>query len=93
MSAKIEYLCVYLACKDNEFLCDGGRCIPLNKRCNFRRDCEDGTDELNCEVTIPTTGKFFFLYIYLQGFQKAGKPEKFRKVREFLATQKIQRIS
>ena len=39
-----------------EFTCDSGHCIPLFKRCNQMNDCEDGSDEENCNmVNVPTS--------------------------------------
>ena len=31
-----------------EFTCRSGRCISINKRCNKIKDCNDGSDEVNC---------------------------------------------
>jgi len=35
-------------CSDN-FECNDGSCIPINRLCNGIIDCEDGADEANCE--------------------------------------------
>lgn len=37
-------------CRLGEFTCDSGSCISLSSRCDSRNDCEDKTDENNCEV-------------------------------------------
>lgn len=37
-----------LDCDDGEFKCDEDLCLPMSARCNTRRDCSDGSDELDC---------------------------------------------
>ena len=32
-----------------EFTCSNGDCISLEKRCNERTDCNDRSDEYNCQ--------------------------------------------
>ena len=34
---------------DKGFQCDSRRCIPAKWRCDGHLDCEDQSDELNCE--------------------------------------------
>ncbi|XP_060950156.1 MAM and LDL-receptor class A domain-containing protein 1 [Limanda limanda] len=37
------------SCPDGEFVCRAyGECVPQSKECDFRPDCSDGSDELNC---------------------------------------------
>lgn len=50
-------------CSDGEFVCGVSReCVPTSKVCDFRRDCSDGSDEINC-------GKMFlFLSLFLYGY-------------------------
>lgn len=36
------------ACRDNEFRCNDGTCIPSSQRCNRRYECRDLSDEANC---------------------------------------------
>tara|TARA_B100002051_G_scaffold137059_1_gene130187 strand:- start:2056 stop:2937 length:882 start_codon:yes stop_codon:yes gene_type:complete len=35
--------------EEYEFQCNDGSCIPLMRVCNSIDDCEDGSDEINCE--------------------------------------------
>lgn len=35
-------------CKDNEFHCRSGECIPKSESCDFEKDCKDGSDEEGC---------------------------------------------
>ncbi|XP_069770768.1 MAM and LDL-receptor class A domain-containing protein 1 [Narcine bancroftii] len=36
-------------CSVHEFICiKNGQCIDINKKCDFREDCSDKTDELSC---------------------------------------------
>ncbi|KAJ6225332.1 hypothetical protein RDWZM_003877, partial [Blomia tropicalis] len=34
---------------ENEFQCHSGQCIPLNEHCNGEENCEDKSDEINCD--------------------------------------------
>ena len=39
-----------------EFSCDSGQCIGMLKRCDKAMDCDDGSDESNCDlVVIPSS--------------------------------------
>ncbi|CAL4092446.1 unnamed protein product, partial [Meganyctiphanes norvegica] len=40
------------SCSENEFLCDGSRCIGAHLVCDGRQNCADGTDEANCENLV-----------------------------------------
>lgn len=41
------------SCPDREFVCVAhGECVANSKVCDFRRDCSDGSDELNCGKTF-----------------------------------------
>ncbi|UYV78295.1 LRP5L [Cordylochernes scorpioides] len=39
-----------VACRNDQFSCDAGKCHPLTARCNGIPDCYDGTDEDQCLV-------------------------------------------
>ena len=40
----------YTACENDEFECDRSLCIPMDKLCNSKLDCNDLTDESNCSM-------------------------------------------
>ncbi|XP_053380812.1 uncharacterized protein LOC123562034 [Mercenaria mercenaria] len=54
------FVCEVKACVRDEFRCMNGKCVPSSWRCDRHRDCEDNSDELNCdgvcggEVAAPT---------------------------------------
>ncbi|MBN3303033.1 SSPO protein, partial [Amia calva] len=35
-------------CSSKQFLCDSGECVHLDRKCDLRRDCQDGSDERDC---------------------------------------------
>ena len=37
-------------CKDDEFTCDDGKCISMDKRCNQLQNCRDESDEIGCQI-------------------------------------------
>ncbi len=40
-------------CQSNQFYCPGdATCIASKKRCDYRSDCRDGSDEANCGMLI-----------------------------------------
>ena len=41
----------FSSCRENEFTCDNGICVPMDKRCDQKEDCKDVSDEKNC-ITI-----------------------------------------
>ena len=38
------------SCFGDKFACGDGACQPLDNRCNQRKDCLDGSDELDCNI-------------------------------------------
>ena len=37
-------------CDDDQFTCNDGNCVPLEKRCDKNQDCDDLSDEKNCQI-------------------------------------------
>ncbi|XP_068240407.1 uncharacterized protein [Palaemon carinicauda] len=44
------------SCKEQEFSCDDGKCIPLPERCNMEANCLDGSDEIDCSFLVFSEG-------------------------------------
>ena len=44
-------LCVYAACRFDQFECMNGTCIRMHQRCDGVVHCANGEDELNCTRT------------------------------------------
>lgn len=53
MSVKLIYInwifVSNIACRENEFQCRDGTCIPENNKCDRKYDCVDGSDEMECD--------------------------------------------
>lgn len=47
------------SCSDEEFLCTSGECISAALRCDFKKDCENGSDEEFCGICIYILGSIF----------------------------------
>ncbi|XP_071530506.1 uncharacterized protein [Panulirus ornatus] len=45
-----EVLLSLAPCADHLFTCNSGDCIEQHLRCDFRYDCEDGSDEVDCSI-------------------------------------------
>ena len=46
-------------CKDHDFKCHDGYCVPLKFRCDGKTQCDDASDEINC----PVVGNAFFFFL------------------------------
>ena len=46
----LHILHVFSMCWGNEFTCESGECIPLERRCDAIADCEGNYDEKNCTL-------------------------------------------
>ncbi|XP_045103032.1 uncharacterized protein LOC123499296 [Portunus trituberculatus] len=44
------------SCRGNTFTCGDGECIDISRRCNLELDCDDHSDELNCDTLIIQPG-------------------------------------
>lgn len=49
---------MFLECQAGEIACDVSRCILQTQKCDFKSDCEDGSDEAGCKY--PGKKHFFF---------------------------------
>jgi hypothetical protein len=45
-------------CSENEFGCEDGSCVLLEKRCDEIRDCDDQSDEKDCDLIGETEGLY-----------------------------------
>ena len=54
---KFQNILTLSSCKfGKQFTCSSGHCIDLSRRCNELRDCDDGSDEMNCRlIHMPTS--------------------------------------
>lgn len=51
-------------CKQNEFKCHNGVCLPLAVRCDNIYQCNDRSDEYGCDRTTTTTTPRSMQYLY-----------------------------
>ena len=49
---------MFSACAQDEFTCDSGNCVPMEKRCNQQEDCKDVSDEKNCMTVFVDPKKY-----------------------------------
>ena len=45
-------------CREDEFTCDSGNCIPMEMRCDQKEDCKDVSDEKNCLTVFVDPKKY-----------------------------------
>lgn len=56
---RMEYCDIpFCSCGKNEMMCDKGRCLTLEQKCDGIMDCDDETDEKDCKGLL-----FLFLFI------------------------------
>merc|ERR1712142_422226 len=47
-SGQTEMRLMLTSCNKEQFTCDDGLCISMDKRCDTKQDCEDLSDEKGC---------------------------------------------
>lgn len=52
-----ELLQIHPACEEDQYECNDGTCIELDRKCDSHPDCNGGDDEENCD---PPEGKIVF---------------------------------
>ncbi|RDD36531.1 Low-density lipoprotein receptor, partial [Trichoplax sp. H2] len=57
--------CVPDQCQPSQFKCNNGLCIPSHNWCNFQYNCEDMSDEQNCnKITFIVANIKFLILVY-----------------------------
>ena len=44
-----------MQCRKNQYTCSNGLCVDLEKKCDNKFDCSDGTDEQDCKIIDNTS--------------------------------------
>lgn len=52
MSNGEEHVLTFSDCHPDKFTCSDGSCIGLDQKCDSVIDCEDGTDETECQFLV-----------------------------------------
>ena len=70
-------------CNNNEYICDNGLCIDLEKRCDGVMDCLDSSDEFRCRmVDVDQSYSKFMAPIILSN---SNFKESFEKVKVYMS--------
>lgn len=48
-----KFLLFLFSCTNDEFQCLDDSCISLAFKCDGEQDCEDNSDEMNCDFPLP----------------------------------------
>ncbi|XP_064111120.1 uncharacterized protein LOC135218617 [Macrobrachium nipponense] len=51
-SVNSSVILVLSPCREDQFTCNSGMCVPLASRCDHQEDCADASDELNCTIVV-----------------------------------------
>ena len=58
-------------CAEKQFTCHNGDCVSMEMRCDGSSDCQDGSDELECNTILTDTGYNKFIVPPPLGSKKA----------------------
>ena len=50
--AHVEKLLKITTCTEGQYTCEDGRCVDISTRCNSVNDCNDWSDEKNCNLVV-----------------------------------------
>ena len=54
-------------CGEDQFTCNNGMCIDIEKRCNLKTECQDKSDESSC-ATLDIPGEKVLTVLTCQGY-------------------------
>ena len=55
-SKERSYTLLMTGCNHNEFTCNDATCVSMSLRCDGSTDCQDGTDEADCNIFVTSLG-------------------------------------
>lgn len=58
MTNRFNVVLDFQPCSINQFRCANALCIPKSYHCDGYKDCQDGSDEKSCTVTVCPGNKF-----------------------------------